>query len=407
MADKKQDRPQRIYNSLRAVLPTLLLLWGIVFINLNARTVFGVISNALSSSFGIPGYMIVELGSYVSAGILVSLLLSSHVSYYLMHTPTLQLSLLLLIAGLLMAGVSSGIGMLRIAFVIIGLGCGLYPGSGITIANTISSEHIRGSVMAIHESGPVGAFVFVPLFTSLVLVSTNWRVIFFVYALLCLVLLLMVQFWCKDGYFRGRKLNLANIKVLFSNVSFWTLAIGFSFFGTSNILIYTSLTSYLTIERDFSEQIVSLVLSLSRGGGLLMIFLSSIAMSRLNPENVLIYTGTITGIFTVLLGLLNGTSLLIMVFLQTFAISGYFPALFVSLGKFFPGRFQNLAVATTSIFAQGLGIIMPLLGTLFSRREQSDLFFTLLGIGMLVLVLFSLFLLFARPLAEEEEGAHT
>ena len=129
--------------------------------------------------------------------------------------------------GLFIAGISSTIIIMRIAFIIIGLGTGLYPGSGITIANNISTDRIRGKVMAIHESGPAGAFIFLPLFSGIILVNTNWRVLFFSYSGLCIIVLLMVHFWCKEGYFRGSRLNVKNIKKLIKIPAFWYITLSF------------------------------------------------------------------------------------------------------------------------------------------------------------------------------------
>ncbi len=398
---KKEQNPQQ-HNSLKAIIAPLLLLWGIVFINLNVRTIFGVLGQTLSTSFNVPVHVIIELGSFIAIGTIISMILSPYASYYFMHNPTLQLSLVLIALGLFMAGISTSIEFIRIAFITIGLGAGLYPGSGITVANNISTDRIRGRVMAIHESGPVGAFIFLPLFSGIVLVNTNWRVLFFVYSSLCIILLLMVKFWCNVGYFRGSRLNITNIKKLIKAPAFWCITLAFSYVGTTNIIVYTSLSNYLILYQNQTEQTVSIILSLSRVSGLFTIFFSGIVMSRVNPEIVILYTGIISGVLTALLGIVNGVSLLLVVFLQTFAISGFFPAIFVTLGKFFPGRFQNLVVTIMSIISQIFGITFPLLASTFARHEKMQLFFILLGCFMIPMVSITLFLRFTKPTIDEE-----
>ncbi len=397
----KNNNTITTHNRLFDALPTLLLLWGTVFIVINTRTFIGPLSESISQTFKIPGYQVVTFSTYISWGSIVSLIFSGHVSYLLMHTRTLILGLSLTIVGLMIIAFSPSLLVFKMALVLIGLGAGLHPGSGIPIANRMSSDSIRGKVLAIHETGPIGAFVFVPLFSSLILFISGWRMVVISFAVMCFILILLILLGCKEGYFRGKPLTIKNMLVLFKHPAFWIVSIAFSFTGAANILVYTILSDFLVNFRGFDAQIVSIIQSLSRVTGLLMIFFSGIVINRLSPIRIVIFTGIFSGLFTIGIGMLSGIQLLLIVFLQTFTMSGFFPAIFVAVGRYFPGSSQGLMISLMVLLSQVFGILQNKVYVFFASKNQIELPFIYIGVFIIIVSIIVVLLRKVKPFVED------
>ncbi len=394
----------KYHTSIASALPTLLLLWGTVFITINTRTVLGPLTQTIATTFSIKGYEVVTLSSFISIGNIISLIFSGHVAYALMHKRALILALVLLILGLVFAAFAPSLLVFKIGLLTIGLGAGLYPGSGIPIANRMSSESIRGNVMAIHETGPIGAFVFVPLFSSLVLLVASWNMVFLLFAFMSAGILVLVIIGCPEGYFRGSALSLRNVKKLSIYPPFWILGSAFAIMAAANIAVYTSMVHYLVTFKGFEYQTVTLLQSISRISGLVMIFFSGMIVSRMPAMYVALVTGCLAGVLTILIGLLDGFAIFSVIFLQTFVVSGFFPAFFVCVGKYFPGPLQGLMVALISLLSQFASIGINSMYGFFASMQKLDEVFLIMGAVVVVLSLSILFIRNSRPLVEAAQG---
>lgn len=391
----------RYHTTIASALPTLLLLWGTIFISMNMRTVLGPLSEAIATGFGIRGYEVITLSSFISIGTIISLIFSGHIAFILMHKRALILALFLLILGLVCTAFAPSLALFKIGLLIIGVGAGLYPGSGIPIANRMSSESIRGNVMAIHETGPIGAFIFVPLFSSMILLVADWRMVFFLFAFMSVFLAVLVIVGCPEGYFRGSPLSFHNIRRLSVYSPFWILGAAFAIIGAVNIAVYTSMVDYLVSFKGFEYHTVTLLQSISRISGLVMIFFSGMIVSRMPAMYVTLVTGCLVGMLTILIGLLDGSAIFFVIFLQTFVVSGFFPAFLVCVGQYFPGPLQGLMVALISLLSQFVAIIINLMYRAFASTQNLDEVFLIMGACVFVVSLCILFIKNSKPLRED------
>ncbi len=390
------------HTTIASALPTLLLLWGTIFMSINTRTVLGPLSEVIATSFAIRGYEVITLSSFISIGTIVSLIFSGHVAFVLMHKRALILSLFLLVFGLMCSALAPSLIFFKIGLLITGVGVGLYPGSGIPIANRMSSDSIRGNVMAIHETGPIGAFVFVPLFSSLVLLVADWRMVFFFFAFISASLAVLVIIGCPEGYFRGSPLSFCNVKKLSTYSPFWILGAAFAITGAVNIAVYTSMVNYLVSFKGFEYQTVALLQSISRISGLVMIFFSGMIVSRMPAMYVALVTGCLVGVLTVLIGFLNGSAIFFAIFLQTFVVSGFFPAFLVCVGQYFPGSLQGLMVALISLLSQFVTIAINALYGIFASIQKLEAVFFIMGAFVFIFSLCMFFIRNSKPLIEVE-----
>ena len=135
--------------------------------------------------------------------------------------------------------------------------------------------------------------------------------------------------------------------------------------GVSGTLgTFAVLPLYLVSERGIDRNTANMLLSLSRLSGPVMAFAGGWAVDRFGVKNTLCCVFTLTGLFTILMGIVQGSWISIIIFIQPLAAVCFFPAGFVALSSITNKENRNIAVslAVPLGFVIGGGLVPTVVG---------------------------------------------
>jgi NNP family nitrate/nitrite transporter-like MFS transporter len=121
---------------------------------------------------------------------------------------------------------------------------------------------------------------------------------------------------------------------------------------------------YLTAERGMPVASANMLIGLSRVSALFMTFFAGWVTDRIGEKKAITIFLLVSGIVTLMLGLVSGFWLKIVVFLQPALIVCYFPAGFAALARIVQPNLRSLATAwvTPCAIVLGGGLFPLLLG---------------------------------------------
>ncbi|MBW2618728.1 MAG: MFS transporter, partial [Deltaproteobacteria bacterium] len=202
-------------------------------------------------------------------------------------------------------------------------------------------------------------FIVAPLAAEVLLRWVSWRGVMMAIGCISLTVGLAFARFGRGSRFRGHPPNLAAIKQMTRQRSFWVMAALFSLGLAGTNGIFSMLPLYLVSQHGLARQVTNLLVALSRISGLGMVFLAGWASDRLGPRRALAGVLAINGVLTVLLGLTSEGPLLLLIFLQPAIASCFFPPAFAELSRTSPPKARSLAVSLTvpAAFMVGSGVI--------------------------------------------------
>jgi len=184
-----------------------------------------------------------------------------------------------------------------------------------------------------------------PFIAESLLCIFSWRGVIAIIG--CLVLLGGVVFpWIfRAGEFHGKKPEYHSALALFKDPSFLIITALFSLGIGSTIGVYSMLPLYLVVEHGIERFEANTLVFLSRILPLGTVFLGGWAVDRFGEIKTIRLVFFVTGIFTILLGIVPSPLLRVVVFLQPLSSVCVFPAGFALLSATVPPESRNLAVS--------------------------------------------------------------
>ncbi|MBN1276959.1 MAG: MFS transporter [Deltaproteobacteria bacterium] len=386
----------------RSQMGQLLFLTSIFFLNFIARIIFSPLMPAIEKDLAISHADAGSLFLVISIGYFVALISSGFVSSILTHKKTIAASAMIL--GLSLFGISScdNLWGMRLGLLCLGMGAGLYLPSGIAALTSIISSKHWGKAIAFHELAPNLSFVVAPLISEAFLSFFSWRVALRFLGIISLLLGIAFFHWGRGEKLHGQPPGFSSLKTLFMIPSFWLMILLFGLGISGTLGVYTMLPLYLTSEHGFDRNWTNTLLSLSRISGLWMAFLSGWATDRLGPKLTIGAVLLITGLMTLLLGLLSSKYMVAIVFLQPVIAVCFFPPAFALLSLIGPSSIRNVAVSMTipAAFLFGGGIIPVIIG-IMGDAGAFDMGLSIVGVLIIAGFLLSFFLKYRN---QEETG---
>jgi NNP family nitrate/nitrite transporter-like MFS transporter len=348
MADK--DVP-----SFCSQLGPLLFLTSIFFLNFISRIILAPLMPTLEKDMGMSHGGAGSLFLLISSGYFITLLGSGFFSSRLLHRKTIILSATAVGIALLGIALSNSLWGVRIGLLALGMAAGIYLPSGIaTLTSLISSRH-WGKAIAIHELAPNLSFVAAPLLSEALLLWFSWRGVLALLGGISLLAGIGFARFGTGGEFPGETPGFESFKTLLEKPSFWIMIILFSLGIGGTLGVFTMLPLYLVTERGIDRNWANTLIALSRISGLGMAFVAGWVTDRLGALRTLGSVFLITGITTVLLGILPDSLIVLMVFLQPIVAVCFFPPGFAALSSIGPPRNRNLAISLSIPVAFVLG----------------------------------------------------
>jgi NNP family nitrate/nitrite transporter-like MFS transporter len=363
-------------------MPPLLFLVGIFFLNFVSRIILSPLLPTIEKDLKI-GHE--EAGSFffvISFGYCVILLGSSFVSSRLSHRRTIVLSTLTLGGVLLFIGFSHELWLVRLGLFVLGAAAGLYLPSGIATLIELVNPKDLGKAISIHELAPNLGFVLAPLIAEMFLKWFSWQGIYTLFGIFSVLTGVLFSIFGRGGKFRGESLNVNNLRIILKEPSFWVMMPLFSLGIGGTLGIFAMFPLYLVSERGMDQVWANTLVGFSRISPVGIAILSGWVTDRLGPRQALKAIFLANGVAVILLGLVSGSWMIVLIFLQPMLASSFFPPGFAALSQIGGSQFKSITVSLMMpvSFLIGGGAIPAMIGLIGQTRSFSTGFIILGGI---------------------------
>jgi NNP family nitrate/nitrite transporter-like MFS transporter len=335
-------------------------------------------------------------------GALVGSAAAGFVSSWVKHRGALLVSMFGIALSLVGAYFADTVWALRAVFFVMGLLFGLHlPSSVATITATVRKED-WGKALSIQQLGPPLSLVVSPLLAVLLLNWFSWNTTLLWVAGLCALLGLGFVLLRGVGAFPGDPPNREFAGPVLRTRSFWLMILLFALGMGAQVGVYTMLPLYLTEERGMSSGGANTLLGLANIAPVATVFLAGWLTARIGEKRMIGFSLFLTGIVTVLVGVLSGIALQVCVVLMAALAVFFFPPAFAALSRIVQPTYRSIATAfcTPTAFLIGGGLLPLVLGYVGKAGHFS---LGIVVIGGLIAV-GSLLALALRLLTELEEG---
>lgn len=376
----------------------LSFLVSVVFFSFFCRMVFSPLLPAIESDLNISHAVGGSFFFFIAVGYTTTMLVSGYFSPFIDHRNVIVIAVVLAGLGVGLVALSQSVGTMRLSLVVVGVGAGLYPPSGITTLTSLVPKARWGTATAIHEIGPNLVFVLAPFFAELMLRISNWRGALLVTAGAAVLSALIFGVFSEGGRFRGAPPRFSNIRVVIGDPAFWMAAIFVIWGMVAHIGIYSMLPTYLVSEVGMARGTVNSIVGLSRTIGLVAIFLAGFLTDRFGVNRLLVFLGFSGGVFILGIGFFSGWLLVAAVFLQALTSAALFPVVLTALSGVGPEATRNLNIALTIPFGYALGGgLVPLGMGWIAETASFRLGFLILGAAM---ASYALIVAFRAPMSD-------
>jgi len=360
----------------------LILLTSIFFVNFMARIVLSPLLPVIESDLHFNHAQAGSLFLTLSSGYFISLLGSSFFSARFSHRRTLLISGGALGAALVGVGLSSGLGTMRAALFLVGLGAGLYLPSAIVLITTAFHKQHWGKALAIHELAPNISFVAAPFLAEIVMRHFSWRGVFHFLGSVALAQAVLFMRLSGSGDFCGTSPSLSSFRTIFSTALFWRMVLLFGLGISGTLGLFAMLPVFLVSAHDFERTSANTLVALSRAAGAVAVFGGGWLTDRLGAKKVLILVFLLSGSMTCLIGLAGSRHVILPLLIQPVIAVCFFPAGFASLSQQSRPEIRNLMVSVTVpiAFFTGGGIVPALMGFLGQAATFQSAFFLIGGL---------------------------
>lgn len=384
--------------ALLAQLAPLLLITSIFLLNFFARIIIAPLLPTIEKDLGFSHGDAGSLFLFLSIGYFISLLGSGYISSRITHRKTIIVSAIAVGTALSLISFNKSLFGMRFCLFLLGISAGLYLPSGITTVTSLVNPKQWGKAVAIHELAPTLSFVSAPLLAEMFLHWFIWSNILFMVGVVSVIMGFVFAGFGKGGNFSGEALNYSSIKTIFKIPAFWILIFLFSLAITSTLGIYNMLPLYLVTEHGVNQNWANSLVGISRISTLGVVFLGGWATDRFGPKTIMVSVFLITGILTLLLGIVSVDWIATVVFLQPMSAICFFPAGFAALSLISSPENRNVVISLTIpiAFFLGGGAVPALIGIM------ADQGYFAWGIGLSgALIMTGFFLSFFLKLSEK------
>jgi len=352
---------------------TLSLAW-LFFLGFVTRIIFAPLMPAIEQDLAISHSQAGGLFLMISVGLLTAPLCSGLISSRINHRGTLILSAWLSGIVLIPFLFVSSIWPLRLLLIAIGFATGIHLPSAIATITAQIQKQDWGKALSVHQSAPPLAFVSAPLLATLLLaVFASWRMVLAVWGAAVLISALVYTLRGKGGDFPGQIASLDNVKTIVTKPAFWLMVLLFAMAMGGNAGIYAMMPLYLVEERGMALGSANIIIGISQISGLLMVFVGGMITDKVGQKAMMTATLLLSGIFTVLIGILTGGWLIAVIFIQPAVLNAFFPAAFGALSRIAPPHMRSVTNALGPPISGliGGGILPSVIGYLGETRTFS------------------------------------
>lgn len=347
----------------------LFFLTAIFFINFTIRIIVSPLLPTISLDMGLSHDQGGSFFLMSASGYFIVLICSGLVSSKLGHKKTIAFSAIAAGVAFILTGLSQGLLSMRIGIFCVGMASALYLPSGMAILTSSIDQGNWGKAIGIHELAPNLSFLLSPLICEILLLWLPWRGVFFIIGGLSIVLgFSFFRFSCVKDFF-GESPTLTALLPLVRQRSFWIMVILFSLGVIGTLGVYSMLPLFLVDIHGMSGTQANSLITISRVLTLPMPLFIGWVSDRVGLNRTLSAVLFLTGLSTLLIGVLNGQFIKMVIFIQPLLAVCFFPPAFAALSQIGSKKIRNISISFTIpiAFLFGGGIVPSLIGILGDR----------------------------------------
>ncbi len=347
----------------RRIFP-ILFLTSLFFLNFFSRILLSPLLPTIEADLQIDHAAAGSLFLFIASGFFVTLPLTGFVTARIRHRRAISLSAVTLGGAMIAVGSAQGLATTRVILFFLGAFAALYIPSGISTVTGLVSKRHWGKAISLHELAPNSSFVLAPVVTELLLAFFGWRQIFRIVGGLSILGGILFALFGKGGNFHGEAPAFHRLKQLLKRPDFLTVIFLFCLGIACTLGIYAMLPLYLVSTHGITRSTANYLLSASRVTAVGTSLISGFVADRFGPKRTLRIVLFVTGVLTLLLGVVPTPALYVVVFLQPMITSCFFPSALSILSAIGTNASRNLVVSITlpTAFLVGGGLIPTILG---------------------------------------------
>jgi NNP family nitrate/nitrite transporter-like MFS transporter len=362
MSQRQERIHQPLIKGIRANISTILLLVSVLFFIFFARVIYSPLLPAIERDLHLSHTQAASFFLFITLGYVVMNIFSGFIASWLGHRTTIFLAIMLVSSATVFIAVTPSLPMIRVGLIVVGLGAGLYPPSGIATASSLVQSKDEGKVLSIHEFGPNLGFIAAPLVVAVLLPRLQWRSCLLLISALGLLIGTLYIIFSRGGGFKGQAPVLRNLTQIFSLPSFWITAVLLAFVTGASIGLFAITPAYLVFERGLDQELVNTIVGVSRISGLIVLLFAGYLVDRFGVKKLISTVLVTAGIATAAMWVRSRSILIAAVFLQPLLIAGIFPAVLTAAARIAPRNLQNLTISFILPVGYGFGAgVLPVL----------------------------------------------
>lgn len=344
----------------------LFFLTAIFFINFTIRIIISPLLPTISLDMGLSHDQGGSFFLISASGYFIVLVCSGFVSSKLGHKKTIAFSAIAAGIAFILTGLSQGLLGMRIGIFCVGMASALYLPSGMAILTSSIDQGNWGKAIGIHELAPNLSFLLAPLISEVLLLLLPWRSLFFIIGGLSIIMGVSFFKFSRVKDFFGESPTLTAFLPLVGHRSFWIMVVLFSLGVIGTLGVYSMLPLFLVDIHGMTRAQANSLITMSRILTLLMPLFIGWVSDRAGLKPTLSAVLFLTGISTLLLGVLNGQFIKMVIFCQPLLAVCFFPPAFAALSQIGSKKIRNIAISFTIpiAFLFGGGVVPNLIGIL-------------------------------------------
>lgn len=366
MSHPKRRSHQPIIKGIRANISTILLLVAVLFFVFLARVIYSPLLPSIEGDLHLNHTQAASFFLFITLGYTVMNIFSGFIASWLGHRSTIFFSVFVVTSATAFIASASSLPLIRVGLVLVGVGAGLYPPSGIATVTSLVNAKDEGKVLSIHEVAPNLGFILAPLIVALLLPRLPWRTCLLLISLLGLLFGTLFIIFSRGGSFRGEAPVLSNTRQILSLPSFWIATALLALGAGASIGLFSIIPTYLVFERGLDPNLVNTIVGVSRISSLSALFFAGYLVDRFGAKMIISVILLFAGIATAAFWARSQAILLAAVFIQPILIVSFFPAFLTAISRIAPRQLQNLSISFVLPIGYGFGggILPVLLGWL-------------------------------------------
>ena len=362
MSQRRRRVHQPLIKGIRANMQTILLLAAVLFFTIVARVVYSPLLPSIERDLHLTHTQSASFFLFIALGYVSMNIFSGFFASWLGHRTTIFLAVLLVSSATVLVAVTRSLLLMRTEVIVVGLGAGLYPPSGIATASSLVDSRDEGKILSIHELGPNFGLVAAPLLIAVLLPRLDWRSCLLIISALGLLIGTLYSIFSRGGGFKGKAPVLRNLTQILSLPSFWITTVVLALGVGASMGLFSIIPTYLVFERGLEQGLVNTLVGVSRISGLIVVLFAGFLVDRFGAKKLISAALFFTGMVTVALWAQSRPILIIAVFLQPLLIVSFFPAILTAAARIAPRNFQNLTISFILPIGYGFGAgVLPVL----------------------------------------------